>query len=228
MASNYKIKYNVDMAFCIDVTGSMDNIIEIVRNKALNLHQDLMERMEQKGKHIDTLRVRIIAFRDYLEDGEGAMSLTNFITLPQEADNLRRCANSLVAEGGGDDPEDGLEALAYAIRSKWNSDGAKKRHIIVLWSDDDAHDLGFGRSSAYYPKGMPSEFSELTAWWGDDGEPGYMDQEAKRLILFAPDMPNWNRVSENWDNVLHYQSVAGNGLKETEYNQILDAIVNSI
>ena len=32
MASNYKMTYNVDMVFCIDCTGSMDNIIEIVKN----------------------------------------------------------------------------------------------------------------------------------------------------------------------------------------------------
>lgn len=228
MASNYKIKYNVDMAFCIDVTGSMDNIIEIVQNNALNLYQDVKKCMEQKGKHVDTLRVRIIAYRDYLEDGADAMLVTNFFTLPQEADNLRKCVSSLVAKGGGDDPEDGLEALAYAIKSKWNTDSAKKRHVIVLWTDDDAHNLGFGKSSAYYPKGMASDIRELTAWWGDVEEPGYMDQEAKRLVLFAPDMPGWKQVSDNWDKVLHYPSDAGNGLKDVEYSQIISVISQTI
>jgi len=228
MASNYKIKYNVDMAFCIDVTGSMDNIIEIVQNNALNLYQDVKKCMDQKGKHVDTLRVRIIAYRDYLEDGADAMLVTNFFTLPQEADNLRKCVSSLVAKGGGDDPEDGLEALAYAIKSKWNTDSAKKRHVIVLWTDDDAHDLGFGKSSAYYPKGMASDIRELTAWWGDVDEPGYMDQEAKRLVLFAPDMPGWKQVSDNWDKVLHYPSDAGNGLKDVEYSQIISVISQTI
>lgn len=228
MASNYKINYNVDMAFCIDVTGSMDNIIEIVQNNALNLYQDVKEFMAQKGKHVDVLRVRIIAYRDYLEDGEDAMLVTNFFTLPQEADSLRKCVGSLVAKGGGDDPEDGLEALAYAIKSKWTSDGKKKRHVIVLWTDDDAHHLGFGKRSPYYPKGMASDIRELTAWWGDASEPGYMDQEAKRLILFAPDMPGWKQVQKNWDKVLHYPSDAGNGLKDVEYSQILSVISQTI
>ncbi len=228
MASNYKVKYNVDMAFCIDVTGSMDNIIEIVQNNALNLYQDVKKCMEQKGKHVDTLRVRIIAYRDYLADGADAMLVTNFFTLPQEADNLKKCVSSLVAQGGGDDPEDGMEALAYAIKSKWNNDSAKKRHVIVLWTDDDAHDLGFGKSSAYYPNGMASDIRELTAWWGDVGEPGYMDQEAKRLVLFAPDMPGWKQVSDNWDKVLHYPSDAGNGLKDVEYSQIISVISQTI
>ena len=228
MGSNYKIKYNVDMVFCIDVTGSMDNIIEIVQNNALNLYQDVKACMERKGKHIDKLRVRIIAYRDYLADDSDAMLVTNFFTLPQEADNLKKCVNSLVAKGGGDDPEDGFEALAYAIKSKWNSDSGKKRHVIVLWTDDDAHDLGYGKGSDYYPKGMAADFCELTAWWGDTYEPGFMDQEAKRLILFAPDMPGWKKVSDSWDKVLHYPSEAGNGLKDVEYSQIISVISQTI
>ena len=36
MASNYQITYNVDMVFCIDCTGSMGNIIEMVKKNALN------------------------------------------------------------------------------------------------------------------------------------------------------------------------------------------------
>jgi len=228
MGSNYKAKYNVDMAFCIDVTGSMDNIIEIVQNNALNLYQDVKKSMEKKGKHVDTLRVRIIAYRDYLADEGDAMLVTNFFTLPQEADNLKKCVNSLVAKGGGDDPEDGFEALAYAIKSKWNNEPGKKRHVIVLWTDDDAHDLGYGKSSGYYPKGMAANFGELTDWWGYETDPGYMDQEAKRLILFAPDMDGWKKVSGNWDKVLHYPSDAGNGLKDVEYSQIISAISQTI
>ncbi|SDZ95535.1 von Willebrand factor type A domain-containing protein [Oribacterium sp. KHPX15] len=228
MGSNYKIKYNVDMVFCIDVTGSMDHIIKIVQNNALNLYQDVKNCMEQKGKHIDTLRVRIIAFRDYLADNEDAMLVTDFFRLPEDAEKLKKCVGSLVAKGGGDDPEDGLEALAYAIRSKWNTENAKKRHVIVLWTDDDAHELGFGKDSEYYPKGMASDIRELTSWWGDAGDPGYMDQEAKRLVLFAPDMQGWKQVSDNWDKVLHYPSEAGDGLKDAEYGQIISVISQTI
>lgn len=228
MGSNYKIQYNVDLVFCIDVTGSMDNIIDIVRSNALNFYQDVKACMLKKGKHIDTLRVRLIAFRDYLADGPDAMLMTNFFTLPQEADKLEKCVASLVAKGGDDDPEDGLEALAYAIKSKWNMESKKKRHVIVLWTDDDAHILGHGSSSPYYPKGMASDLRELTAWWGNKHDAGFMDQEAKRLILYAPDMHVWGQVSTHWDNVLHYPSNAGEGLKEIEYNQIISAISQTI
>ena len=228
MAGNYKVTYNVDMAFCIDVTGSMDTIIEIVQNNALNLYQDVKNCMEQKGKHVDTLRVRIIAFRDYIADGANAMMVTDFFTLPQDADKLKTSVESLVAKGGGDDPEDGLEALAYAMKSAWNTQSTKKRHVIVLWTDEDAHKLGYGKDSDYYPNGMASDMCELTAWWGNAAEPGFMNQEAKRLVLFAPDKPAWKQISDNWDKVLHYPSEAGMGLKDVEYSQIISVIAQTI
>ena len=57
---------------------------------------------------------------------------------------------------------------------------------------------------------------------------GYMDQSAKRLLLFAPDVPYWSTISDNWDNVIHFPSRAGEGLQEVDYSQIVDTISNSI
>ena len=144
MASNFKLTYNVDMVFCIDCTGSMDNIIDIVKNNALNFYQDVTQAMEVKSKHIDQLRVRVVAFRDYLADGKDAMLVTDFFKLPEQAADFEKCVRSLRADGGGDDPEDGLEALAYAIKSKWDTEGMKKRQVIVVWTDESTHKLGFG------------------------------------------------------------------------------------
>ena len=164
MASNYKMTYNVDMVFCIDCTGSMDNIIEMVKNNALNFYQDVTDVMEKKHKHITQLRVRVVAFRDYKADGENAMMVTEFFKLPQEAEEFEKCVRSLKAEGGGDDPENGLEALAYAIKSKWDTEGMKKRHVIVVWTDAPTHYLGHGSDCANYPKNMAKDIKELSEW----------------------------------------------------------------
>ncbi len=228
MGSNYKLTYNVDMVFCIDCTGSMDNIIEIVKNNALNFYQDVTSVMEKKHKHISQLRVRVVAFRDYLADGKDAMLVTNFFKLPEEAVDFEKCVRSLEADGGGDDPEDGLEALAYAIKSKWDTEGMKKRQVIVVWTDAATHPLGHGKTSEFYPNGMAADLNELSAWWGGAQQKGYIDNNAKRLLLFAPDLPEWNVISRNWDNVLHFPSDAGKGLQEVEYNQIIDTISNTI
>lgn len=228
MASNYQLTYNVDMVFCIDCTGSMENIIEIVKNNALNFYQDVTGVMEKKHKHITQLRVRVVAFRDYIADKEKAMMVTDFFKLPQEAVDFERCVRSLRAEGGGDDPEDGLEALAYAMKSNWDKEGMKRRQVIVVWTDASTHPLGFGKSSGYYPNGMASDIRELSAWWGGAQQTGFMDNNAKRLLLFAPDAPDWNIISQNWDNVLHFPSEAGNGLANLEYEEIINTISNSI
>ncbi|NLB90425.1 MAG: VWA domain-containing protein [Clostridiales bacterium] len=222
-----QLKYNVDLVLCIDATGSMAHIIDIVKQNAINLYNDIHQEMEKRRKHIHQMRVRVVAFRDYLEDGKDAMLTSNFFLLPDQAADLQACVESIYADGGGDIPEDGLEALAYAIKSDWTNEGLKKRHIVVVWSDAPTHDIGYGSSSPYYPKGMPESFSELSTWWDDKQMGGFMNSNAKRLILFAPNAPAWNQISAVWDQVIHVQTVS-EGLTEVNYQQVLDVVSNSI
>lgn len=229
MASNYALKYNVDIVFCVDATGSMRPVIDQVKRDILNFHGDLTSAMEAKGKHIDGLRVRVVAFRDYLADGADAMLVTDFFDLPSQASDLSRCINSITPKGGGDEPEDSLEALAYAIKSDWlKTDSLMKRQVVVLWTDASPHDLGHAMPSPYYPSGMPGSLAELSGWWGSDNAPGVMDDRAKRLLLFAPEHPTWDTISKSWNNTIYFPSIAGEGLKEYEYKQIIDVISNSI
>lgn len=227
MASNYKLTYNVDMVFCIDCTQSMDNIIELVKNNALNFYSDVTEAMAAKSKIINQLRVRVVAFRDYLADGKDAMLVTDFFNLPEEAADFEKCVRSIQAEGGGDDPEDGLEALAYAIKSKWTDEGVKKRHVIVVWTDEATHPLGFSRDSEYYPNGMAKDFQELSEWWGGTQQNGFMNDNAKRLILYTPDAPEWDKITRNWDNVIHFPSSL-ESLNSIEYSQILETVACTV
>ena len=221
--------YTVDMVFCIDATGSMEDttgsrmkVINMVKQNALNFYSDFDRIMTGKNKKVRQLRVRIVAFRDYLADGADAMMVTDFFMLPQQEREFEACINSIHADGGGDIPEDGLEALAYAIKSKWTTEGAKKRQVIVVWTDAGTHELGYGRSAPNYPKGMPQNLSVLEDWWDS------MDDYAKRLIIYAPDTNYWNYISENWEKVYHVPSAAGDGMSEHDYGEILDLITNTI
>ncbi len=230
MSNQMQMKYLVDMVFCIDATASMGPVIQTVKQNVLNFYQDVTRKMAEKNKKISQMRIRLIAFRDYIADQKAAMLATDFFSLPEQSREFAQCVEGIREEGGGDDPEDGLEALAYAIKSKWSSDsGAKKRQVIVVWTDAGTHEIGYGKKSYNYPKGMPGDFSDLTSWWGDSQVPSpYISQNAKRLVLFAPDAPDWNTIADNWDNVIYYPSTAGSGLREYDYNAIIDAIVNSI
>jgi len=174
------------------------------------------------------VRIKVVAFRDYIEDREDAMLRTNFFNLPADDMVFRDTVNSIEAFGGGDEPEDGLEALAFAIRSKWSDGGVKRRQIIVVWSDASTHPLGYAKGAFNYPKSMAATFDELTKWWGDKREGGYMEDNAKRLIMYTPDVPGWSDITKTWNNVIHFMSEAGRGLEEADYHQIINAIANSI
>lgn len=65
------------MVFCIDATGSMGGVIDMVKRNAVSFYGDVVDAMQKKGKTIDKLRLRMVVFRDYVADGENAMLETD-------------------------------------------------------------------------------------------------------------------------------------------------------
>ena len=231
MESKYRhMKYDVDIVFCIDATSAMGAILCKINKKISNFYRDLKDKMEEKNKTVNKLRVRMIVFRDYEYDGEEAMLMTDFLNLPEESEEFAELMWNIEVDGGGDDPEDGLEALAFAMESDWsNGENSKKRHIIVLWSDDATHELGFGKNSPYYPKGMPKDFEELSKMWGNKINPGVMNQQAKRLLMFTPEKDSYTQIRNNWDNVIHVIMEDNDiGLDSLDYDEILNVISSTI
>lgn len=227
--NNAELRYNVDIVMCIDATASMGPFLNLVKKRAMNLYGDIANKMQEKDKHIDEFRVRVIAFRDYLEDKEDAMLMSSFFSLPAQAAEFNEMIAGIQPFGGGDLPEDGLEALGYAIKSKWSPDtGNKRRQIIVVWTDDGTHQIGHARSAANYPAKMAASFDELTQWWGYGQYRGFVDRNAKRLLIYAPEKDYWTTIADLWDNTLMFPSQAGQGLDELTYDEILDAIAGSI
>jgi len=225
---NQGLKYNVDIVMCIDCTGSMSGILDTVKANVLKFYPDLKAACETKDKNIDQLRIKVIAFRDFNADLAEAVKSTEFMTIPEQDLDFKSFINGLVPDGGGDEPENGLEAIAMAINSDWTSGGDRRRQIIVVWSDASTHSLENPiTKNSYYPTNMPKNFDELTDWWEDD-QKGKMSKSAKRIILFAPDATAWTEIGVNWKNAIHHTAKAGEGLSEVDYETILSAIVNSI
>lgn len=222
------LKYNVDIVMCIDCTGSMGSLLDMVKGKAISFYHDLQKECQKKDKEISELRIRAIAFRDFAADGENAISDTGFMRIPEQETEFNNFVNSLTPTGGGDEPENGLEAVAMALNSDWTKGGDKRRHIVVVWSDASTHPLGLGKSKTdCYPQNMPSSFDELTDWWEDE-QSGKMEKNAKRIIIFAPDASAWTEIGVNWTNAIHHPAKAGEGLSDVDYTIVLDSIVNSI
>lgn len=226
--SRQSSNYDVDICLVIDKTGSMLPILETVKQNALRLYDDIKQNMSAKGKIINTMRVRVLFFGDYVADGAEAFYGCDFLEMPEQALLLKQCVESARAYGGGDDPEDGLEALAFGIRSKWCSGNSKKRHIICLFTDDNAHDLGFGKAVAGYPQNAPKSYEELLCMWGTAQFPGEMDPYAKRLLLFAPNKGYWQRIAKEWENTVLMPVETAKGLRDVTYQSVLDTVGNSI
>lgn len=221
------LSYTVDIVMCIDCTGSMAGIMDTVKANALKFYPDLKSALEAKDKHVDTLRIKVIAFRDFYADGSEALSESPFFTLPDQQSDFQSFVSGLEPKGGGDEPENGLEALALAMRSEWNKSGDKRREIIVVYTDASAHPLDSPSSKpSNYPSGLPKNLNELADWWS--GQDTYVSQNAQRLIIYAPDSNPWADISNEWENSIHYASQAGMGLKEIDYETILSAIVKSV
>jgi hypothetical protein len=228
-ADGQGLTYSVDLVLVIDATGSMTPIIESVKNSALSFHDDLQKYMNEVGKTIDSLRVRVIAFRDFYADSAAESLVTSrFFELPDNRADFSDFLRGINASGGGDEPETGLEGLAEAIRSPWAKEGVKQRQVIVLWTDASAHPLerNKGAKPAGYPAHLPADLDEITDLW--DGQTSPVHSSWKRLLLYAPDVYPWTDIANSWEGTLHYTSKAGEGLGDKDYKSILDAIARSV
>lgn len=225
------LKYAVDIVLCIDVTGSMGPALGHVKKSALSFHQQLVTVMESKGRGISRLRLKVIAFRDFGARADNAIQETGFLVLPDQLAEFEKFVRGLEATGGGDVPESGLEALALAVGSPWERGLDRRRHVIVLFTDAPAHPLGSPKQTgaAHYPQSIPRSMDDLFQQWGyAQSQSAVMENSAKRLLLFAPDVEPWADISEDWNNTLFFPSQAGEGLEEWEMEEIINTIANSL
>lgn len=228
--SNNPLTYHVDLALCIDCTGSMRGTLQSVKEAALDFQGMFKSRMEDKGKIITSMRVRVIAFRDIFAD-DPAFEVSDFYNLDQEPEAFETFLSALKAKGGGGDgPESALEALSIAINSPWDANADRLRHVVVMWTDALPHPLEKG-TSQHAQSAFKSEIAEnldqLTDWW-NDRQNNRIRHEAKRLVIFAPEKGAWVNITEDWDNTILLPSQAGKGLREFELEQILEILANSI
>lgn len=222
------LDYDVDIVLCIDATGSMAPVIETVKARAVQLPDDLMEEMRRKGKHVSNLRIKVIAYRDIFHDAD-PFSESDFFSMPDERSRLQAFVSTISADGGGDEPESGLEAVALALRSEWANRAPKRRHLVVVFTDASSHPIehNAGRLPAAYADQIPSTMGELIDLW-DGAQTSQLSRAGRRLVLFAPEATPWPDIQEDWEQVLHFPSQAGEGLADFEYDEILDLISQSV
>ena len=236
------ISTNVDLVLVIDITRSMEPIRVMVDKAALKFHEQLSEYLAKARRKVDALRIKVIWFRDFYADGDQAYGESKFFELPEESDAFHEFVTTLEDKGGGDEPESGLEALTLAMRSDFVQEGEKKRHIICLFTDAPAHALedydklkteaeAKGCRVTSYPENMPKDLTELYAEWRGEKEAGggdsKLDQNDKRMILFAPCEYPYSDMEIDLEYVIRKDIIPGEGGEELDISDVYDLVAQS-
>ena len=219
--------YNIDIVMCIDGTGSMGHIINEVKENALSFYKKFIDAMNKEGKTASEVRVKVIVFRDYKDDPV-PMEESRFFTLPDDDVEFNDFVKNIRATGGGDYPENALEAISLALKSDWTTGGTKQRHAILVFSDAAALDFADRASCPGYPEGMPKDLTQLGEWWeGVDqtlGSP--YKPSAGRLVCFVPNAYPWNEM-QLWNRYWPTFSAAGTGLSDVDIDEAIRVLVGS-
>lgn len=174
-----KVKGVADLVFCFDITGSMTEIINSVKENV----EKLVEGFATYDPNV-TLdwRARVMGYRDFFEDEEYLVNDRPFVTT---VDELREQIAGMEAKEytGGDDPESTLDAIWYASRK---SDWRENCHKIVVVFTDDA------------PK--PVNEKTLAEISGADGDIEVLAQELNvqhiKLFLWGKKAPDYDSLAK--------------------------------
>ncbi|MCB9471282.1 MAG: VWA domain-containing protein [Candidatus Obscuribacterales bacterium] len=120
-----KERPRMDLAFCIDTTGSMQAEIDMVKSKVKELVAQLAH-----GNPSPDIRVGMIAFRD-----RGDEYVTKTFKFTDDIDQFVKDIDDLKARGGGDGPEAVCQALHASVNDlEW--DASKKTSKLLFLIGD--------------------------------------------------------------------------------------------
>lgn len=202
-------KAALDIAMCVDSTGSMQPTLDAVKANAMNFYNSLNTELQNRNMSaFPVVRVRMIYFKDYGDEMPGywdpdPMRASQFFSLPSEASNFDSFVSPQVAWGGLDATESGLECLNEAIDSPWLKPGdVPTGHtdpvtdvypLIVVWTDTSARAPGYANALANpdYPPStkMPRTYADFLAKWNSQAS---IDQTNKQILFFGDPSVDWD------------------------------------
>lgn len=191
----------LDVAMCVDSTGSMQPTLDTVKANAVNFYDNLNTALAAKNiPSFPLVRVRMLYFKDFGDESGVAdpdpLVASAFFELPDKAADFKAFVDPQLAWGGADWAESGLECLNEAMDSPWMKPGDKPSGfservtdvypLVVVWTDASSHHIAYPNSlaNAAYPLAakMPRTDADLLDKWTD---PGVLDQAHKQLLFFG-------------------------------------------
>lgn len=206
--------FEADIVMLIDISGSMDAIINTVKDNARNFYPDIVRESRKQGKEITSMNIRVIGFRDSYD--EVWCEPSPFYSFPSQEKGFNKFVSGLKPFGGGDTPEMGLDAIAYALGSSDWPDKGHAKTVLILWTDAPTHPI-----KNHVSADMVDVRSLAAKWNRDFASNG-------RIFLFAPDDSTWREVETEFHNTVRHDVVSGGGLSDLDYGEILKTISEDI
>jgi hypothetical protein len=122
----------VDIVFVMDVTESMQPYVDAVKQNVIAFAQDLQSNSRD-------YRLGLVTFEDYVVSAYPDCNCAYRNSFTSDVKQFSEWVGSLHAGGGGDIPEDQLDALAYAAKFPFRPEA---EGIIIIVTDAPPHHDG--------------------------------------------------------------------------------------
>jgi len=106
----FKAACSTDLLFLIDTTGSMHSHIMAAKDQVRSIMKDIQVAFLNEAE----VRIGIVGYKDH-----GDFPNIQFLDFTPHVDRVHAFLNTLVATGGGDEPEDVLGGLKQALNASW-------------------------------------------------------------------------------------------------------------
>ena len=151
----------VDIVFVFDVTESMQPYIDSVKQNVIAFAQDLAANNRD-------YRLGLVTFEDYVVSKEPDCGCPYRTKMTGDVHEFITWVGSLHAGGGGDIPEDQLDALAYASSFAFRPEA---QGILILITDAPNHHAGDGSAHTQHDQAFwdhhPNKNADVTDLTGD-------------------------------------------------------------
>lgn len=151
----------VDIVFVVDITESMQPYIDAVKQNVIAFAQDLAANNRD-------YRLGLVTFEDYVVSKYPDCGCAYRNKMTSDVKQFIEWIGSLHSGGGGDIPEDQLDALAYASTFAFRPEA---QGILILISDAPSHKRGDGpdpNGDQAYRDHHPDPNADVTNLTGDD------------------------------------------------------------